>query len=129
MKRTPRLSAASIFTAASRRPRPAPRIAAAAMSTGHVSASAKSASPPAASTVGTSSNAIVPNRSRTKPDRPLEPNCVTVIAASSTPRPASGASSAVRMDGHAMPSMPVGRPRTTNPLNAIAAVRIRIARH
>jgi hypothetical protein len=71
----------------------------------------------------------VPKRCRTMPDRALEPNSVSVIAASTRPSPASGASSSPRIDGHATPSIPVGSPRITKPPKATVAVLLRIARN
>src|SRR5438445_3637224 len=121
MKRTSPRSAASVFTAASRRPRPEPRTADARLVAAQPLASAKIARAAAAAAREARRRAIVPTRSRKRPLAALAANCATVIAATRRPSPASGASSEVRIAGQAIPSMPVGRPRQTRTMNAIAA--------
>src|SRR3989441_3723807 len=125
MNRMSPRSAASVFTAASRTPRPEPSTADARSVADHPLAIAKIASPPAAAAREARRSAIVPRRSRRRPLAALAANCATVIAATSKPSPAKGASSDARIDGQAMPSMPVGSPRATRAMNAIAAARRR----
>src|SRR5438874_2476871 len=125
MKRISPRSAASVFTAASRSPTPEPSTAEARIVAHHPLATANTARPPLAAATAARSSAIVPRRSRKSPLTALAANCATVIAATSSPSPAKGASRDARIDGQAMPSIPAGSPRKTRPMNAIAAARRR----
>src|SRR6266513_1657615 len=125
MKRMSPRSAASVFTAASRRPTPQPRTADATMVANQPLAIAKSPRPAHAAATERRSSTIVPRRSRRMPLAALAANCATVIAATRSPSPAKGAPRDARIVGQAMPSIPAGSPRKTRPMNAIAAARRR----